>query len=141
MQHASGSPCRDRCQYHDSTMRQVEDAGDAEDQGEASRAQRKKRANGEAGDQSLKGKDLQRRGITGRHWRTEQAKCPRATREHYHRGCQFAVTLTKLGNFNWPLATSFGQTLVCLPSCHCSIRPVIRPLPYFRPWVNWSSLP
>ena len=54
---------------------------------------------------------------------------------------QFDVTLMKLGNFNWPLATSFGQTLTCLPSCHCSIRPVIRPLPYLIEWVNGSSLP
>jgi len=49
-------------------------------------------------------------------------------------------TLMKLGNFSFPFATSDGQTLTCLPSCHCSIRPVIRPLPYFRPWVNSSSL-
>src|ERR1700704_1515118 len=55
--------------------------------------------------------------------------------------CQFVVTLMKLGNLILALAISGGQTLVCAPSCHCSINPVIRPLPYFRPWVNWSSLP
>src|SRR3954451_10700851 len=49
---------------------------------------------------------------------------------------QFDVTLMKLGNFNSPLAISLGQTLICLQSCHCSIRPVISPLPYLIEWVN-----
>ena len=48
---------------------------------------------------------------------------PGRSREHDHGGDQFDVTLMKLGNFNWPLATSFGQTATCLPSCHCSIKP------------------
>ena len=56
---------------------------------------------------------------------------PGLAREHDLWEGQFDVTLTKLGNFNWALATSFGQTATCLPSCHCSISPVIRPLPYF----------
>ncbi len=47
----------------------------------------------------------------------------------------------KLGNFIWVLATSFGQTATCWPSCHCSISPVISPLPYLIEWVNGSSLP
>src|SRR5580658_9928912 len=52
------------------------------------------------------------------------------SREHDRNRTQFAVTLMKLGNLSFPFATSAGHTLTCLPSCHCSIRPVIRPLPY-----------
>ena len=45
--------------------------------------------------------------------------------------------MTKLGNFSSLLAISLGQTETCLPPCHCSISPVIRPLPYLIEWVNW----
>lgn len=31
-----------------------------------------------------------------------------------------------------------GQTAICLPSCHCNIRPAVRPLPYLIEGVNGS---
>ena len=41
-------------------------------------------------------------------------------------------TLMNLGNFSVPLATLAGHRLTCLPSCHCSMRPVIVPSPILR---------
>ena len=58
MQHAGGGPGRHRRQHHDGAVRQVEHAGDAEDQGEAGGAERVQGADGKAVDQDLESKHL-----------------------------------------------------------------------------------
>jgi hypothetical protein len=41
--------------------------------------------------------------------------------------------LTKDGNSSLPFASAAGHILTCLPSCHCSISPVMKPAPVFSP--------
>ena len=64
MQHARCGPCSHRRQDHDGAVRQIEHAGDAEDQGKAGRAQGVQCADGKAVDQDLEGKHLIGRGST-----------------------------------------------------------------------------
>jgi hypothetical protein len=53
MQIVAGSPCRDDRRDHQCTMRQIEDAGDAEDQGKAHCSKRIERADRKTVDQDL----------------------------------------------------------------------------------------
>ena len=41
--------------------------------------------------------------------------------------------LMKDGNSSLPLARAAGHMLTCLPFCHCSMSPVMKPLPVFSP--------
>ena len=40
-----------------------------------------------------------------------------------------------------PVATAGGQTATCLPSCHCTTKPLTVSAPYLMAWVNGASLP
>ena len=45
------------------------------------------------------------------------------------------------GNPIFPFALSRGQTVTCLPLCHCRTTPVTKPGPYLIACVYRSSLP
>src|SRR5258708_16841702 len=114
MQHAGGGPCRYRCQHHSGAVRKIEHAGDAEDQREAGRPKGIQRTDGKAVDQDPESKHLlcprQHRCLTLE--KTAYAKMlPGNTPGSMIYEIQFEVSLMKLGNFNWPLATSLRPTL------------------------------
>jgi len=56
-------------------------------------------------------------------------------------GRLYCDSFTKSGNFSFPSAIAFGQTVTCFSFCHWNTRPVIVPGPDLMPWVNSSSLP
>jgi hypothetical protein len=67
----------------------------------------------------------------------------RALRHNFTLGLWVAYcdSFTKSGNFSFPSAIAFGQTVTCFSFCHWNTRPVTKPGPDLMPWVNSSSLP
>src|SRR5215467_8723837 len=102
-------------------MRKVEDPGDAENQGEASRAQGVEGGDREAVDQDLP--EL--------HLRSPPPPALALDGGGLAHGHLPEAILTKDGNPSLPLASAAGHMLTWAPSCHCSIRPVMSPGPVF----------
>ena len=140
MQIVAGSPGRDNGRHHQRAVRQVEYAGDAEDQGKSRGAQRVERTDREAVDQ-----DLPEHHAHAPNSRQEISPLAAAGGENYERPIssrQLAEpSLMKAGNFSLPLATLAGHRLTCLPFCHCSIRPLIVAGPILSACGFGESLP
>ena len=125
---ARSGPGGDGGRDHDRAMREVEHPGHAENEGEAGRAQGVERGDREAVDQDLP--DEHRRSPPPPELALDGGGfvCPHLPE----------AILMKDGNSSLPLASAAGHILTCLPFCHCSIRPVMKPLPVLSP-CTWGS--
>ncbi len=138
MQIVAGGPGGDHGGDHQRAMGQIENAGDAEDQGKSGGAERVQRTDRKTVDQDLPEQhrahpdNLPARGRGPERTRT-------GGRSAFDQLA--APSLMKFGNFSLPLATSAGHRLTCLPFCHCSIRPVMVPAPILSACGLGESLP